>query len=161
VQHEGGAEGLVDDLDRQIIIQLRRDGRTSNRELARLLGSSEATVRRRVRSLIENNHMRIVGIADPFQLGYSIDVIMAVQVSPGSIKEAANAFAQSENVRAVTITTGAADLIVAAVFRSNDELLSFLTEEVSQVPGLIRIQTSHSMSVVKRSFDFFPEDKMR
>jgi DNA-binding Lrp family transcriptional regulator len=151
----------VDDLDRQIIARLRQDGRTSNRELARILGSSEATIRRRVRTLIDGNHIRIVAIADPYQLGYSIDVIMGIQVRPGSIKDAARAFAKSENVRAVTITTGASDLIVAAIFRSNDELLDFLTEQVDEVPGLIRIETSHSLNVVKRSFDFFPEENMR
>jgi Lrp/AsnC family transcriptional regulator, regulator for asnA, asnC and gidA len=151
----------VDELDRRIIARLREDGRTSNRELARALGSSEATIRRRVRALTDGNHMKIVAIADPYQLGYTIDVIMGLQIRPGSIKEAARAFARLENVRAVTITTGAADLIIAAIFRSNEELLDFLSQQVAEIPGVIRIQTSHSLSVVKRSFDFFPEEEMR
>jgi Lrp/AsnC family transcriptional regulator for asnA, asnC and gidA len=101
--------------------------------------------------------MRIVAIADPYQLGYRIDAIMGIQTRPGSVREAARAFAQIDNVRAVTITTGAADLIVAAIFRSNEELLDFLAEQVAEIPGVVSILTSHSLQVVKRSFDFFPE----
>lgn len=124
-----------------------------------MLKSSEATVRRRVGALEESNRMRIVAIADPYQLGYTIDVIMGIQIRPGSIKDAARAFARIDNVRAVTITTGASDLIIAAIFRSNEELLDFLSEQITEIPGVIRIQTSHSLSVVKRSFDFFPEQE--
>lgn len=148
----------ADDLDLQIINHLRRDGRTSNRELSRLLGSSEATIRRRVKALIESGHIRIVAIADPFLLGYSIDVIIGIEVQPGLVKEAARRFAELENVRTVTITTGASDLIIAAIFRSNDELLDFLSGAVGNVPGVMRTRTSHSIRVVKRSFDLFPEN---
>lgn len=148
--------GEADDLDLQIINYLRRDGRTSNRELSRLLGSSEATIRRRVKALIESGHIRIVAIADPFLLGYTIDVIIGIEVQPGLVKEAALRFAEHENVRTVTITTGASDLIIAAIFRSNDELLDFLSGAVGNVPGVIRARTSHSIRVVKRSFDLFP-----
>jgi Lrp/AsnC family transcriptional regulator for asnA, asnC and gidA len=147
----------VDALDMAIIGRLRQDGRLSNRELARELGSSEATVRRRVKTLMDEGHIKIVAIADPFQLGYSIDVIMGVQVRPGLVREAAESFAASDNVRAVTIMSGAVDLVIAAMFRSNDELLDFLTNTVAKIPGVVRIETSHSLSVVKRAFDLFPE----
>jgi Lrp/AsnC family transcriptional regulator, regulator for asnA, asnC and gidA len=147
----------VDALDLEIIGKLRHDGRLSNRELARELGSSEATVRRRVKALMDAGHIKIVAIANPYQLGYAIDVIMGVQVKPGLVREAADGFAASENVRAVTIMSGAVDLIIAAMFRDNDELLEFLTHVVAKIPGVVRIETSHSLSVVKRAFDLFPE----
>lgn len=129
----------------------------SNRELSRVLAYSEATIRRRVKALIDSGHIRIVAIADPFLLGYSIDVIIGIEVHPGLVKEAALRFAELENVRTVTITTGASDLIIAAIFRSNDELLDFLSSAVGNIPGVIRTRTSHSIRVVKRSFDLFPE----
>jgi Lrp/AsnC family transcriptional regulator for asnA, asnC and gidA len=151
--------GSIDAFDMEIITRLRRDGRTSNRELARALGSSEATVRRRVRALIDQGHIRIVAIADPVLIGYSIDVIIGVEVQPGMIQQAAEGFAALENVRAVTITTGASDLVVAAIFRSNDELLAFLSHDVGTIPGITRTSTAYSIRVVKRAFDLFPEQR--
>jgi Lrp/AsnC family transcriptional regulator for asnA, asnC and gidA len=151
--------GSIDQLDREIISRLRADGRTSNRELARVLGYSEATVRRRVRALIDDGHIRIVAIADPYRLGYAIDVIIGVEVAPGRVTEAANAFAELENIRAVTITTGASDLVIAAIFRSNDELLDFLANDVGRIPGVLRTSTAYSIRVVKRAFDLFPEQR--
>lgn len=147
----------VDELEIAIVSRLRQDGRTSNRELARELGYSEATIRRRVRALIDEGHLKIVAIADPARLGFHIDVIMGVQIQPGRVTDAARGFAELENVRAVTITTGGADLIVAAIFRSNDEVLQFLDAGIAKIPGVVRITTSHTVKVVKRSFDFFPE----
>jgi Lrp/AsnC family transcriptional regulator for asnA, asnC and gidA len=154
-----GVSAAIDDLDMEIITRLRRDGRTSNRELARVLGYSEATVRRRVKALIDQGHIRIVAIADPFLLGYSIDVIIGVEVEPGRVNEAAAGFAALDNVRAVTITTGASDLVVAAIFRSNDELLEFLSRDVGAISGVARTSTAYSIRVVKRAFDLFPEQK--
>ena len=150
----------IDELEIQLISRLRQDGRKSNRELARELGYSEATIRRRVRTLIEEGHIKIVAIADPYRLGFTIDVIMGVEVAPGRVTEAARGFAALENVRAVTITTGAADLIVAALFRSNDEMLTFMSDGLAKIPGVVRITTSHTIKVVKRSFDFFPESAL-
>jgi Lrp/AsnC family transcriptional regulator for asnA, asnC and gidA len=147
----------VDSLDVRIIAHLRQDGRTSNRELARLLGYSEATVRRRVRALIDDGRIRIIAIADPHVLGYAIDVIIGVEVQPGRVNEVAASFAALENVRAVTITTGASDLVVAAIFRSNDELLSFLSKDVGNIEGVLRTSTAYNIRVVKRAFDLFPE----
>jgi DNA-binding Lrp family transcriptional regulator len=154
----GSSQGEeVDALDLEIIERLRHDGRLSNRELAREIGSSEATVRRRVKALMDAGHIKIVAIADPYRLGYMIDVIMGVQVKPESLRDAAQSFAEHDYVRAVTIMSGAVDLVVAAMFHNNDELLDFLTNAVPKIPGVIRIETSHSLSVVKRSFDLFPE----
>ena len=44
---------VVDDLDNQIVEILKKDGRASNAHIARALGVSEGTVRRRLRMLIE------------------------------------------------------------------------------------------------------------
>ena len=148
---------VPDELEIQIISRLREDGRKSNRELARELGYSEATIRRRTQKLINDGHIKIVAIGDPYRLGYTIDVIMGVQVTPGTVAEAARAFAALDNVRAVTITSGAHDLIVAALFRSNDEMLEFMSEALAQIPGIVGLTSSHAVKVVKRSFDFFPE----
>ena len=41
----------MDQIDYNLIVELQKDSRRSNRQLARLLGISEATVRRRIKDL--------------------------------------------------------------------------------------------------------------
>ena len=52
---------LLDDLDRQIVHELHRDGRRAFRDIGRHLGVPEATVRSRVRRMQENRSLRIIG----------------------------------------------------------------------------------------------------
>jgi predicted ArsR family transcriptional regulator len=47
------SRGPVDEVDREIIRLLQRDGRTSNTDIARALEVTETTIRKRIARLIE------------------------------------------------------------------------------------------------------------
>src|SRR5579864_6411796 len=66
----------LDALDREILRLLQEDATVSPRDLARKCHSSEATVRRRIGRLRQNDVMRIVAVADPFKQGYSVVAII-------------------------------------------------------------------------------------
>jgi predicted DNA-binding transcriptional regulator len=96
-----------DELDRQIIRLLRADGRRSNREIARTLDVPEATVRYRVRRLIESNILRITASVDPEHLGYGLTAVISVQVEPNRINAVAEEISAMPEVMWVAITAGA------------------------------------------------------
>ena len=48
----------MDDFDKNIIDILESDGRASNAEIARKIGVSEGTIRRRLKKLIDNKTIR-------------------------------------------------------------------------------------------------------
>ena len=48
----------MDELDRKIVGILQQDGRASNAKIARQLGVSEGTIRRRLKRLIEDEPSR-------------------------------------------------------------------------------------------------------
>ena len=52
----------MDELDRKIIALLQMDGRASNAKIAREVGVSEGTVRRRLRRLIEDDVVNVVAV---------------------------------------------------------------------------------------------------
>ena len=52
----------MDELDRKIIEILQLDGRASNARIAREVGVSEGTVRRRLRRLIQENVVKIIAV---------------------------------------------------------------------------------------------------
>ena len=57
--------GHLDDLDKQIILLLQEDGRMSFKEIGDKLGKTEATIRRRVNRLIEENQIKKFTVVVP------------------------------------------------------------------------------------------------
>ena len=59
---------VLDDLDSQLINLLQNDGRASNIELARKMGVSEWTIRRRFRNLVKEEVISIIFFNSFFQI---------------------------------------------------------------------------------------------
>ncbi|MCO5175909.1 MAG: Lrp/AsnC family transcriptional regulator [Thermomicrobiales bacterium] len=144
----------LDDLDRQIISLLREDGRRSNREVARRLGVPEATVRYRVRRLTDSGVLKIAASVDPEHLGYALTSVISVSVEPRRFVEASNTIAAMPQVMWLAITTGASDLVLTASFHNQEEMFTFVADELAHVPGISRIETSVCMRVVKKSHEW-------
>jgi Lrp/AsnC family transcriptional regulator for asnA, asnC and gidA len=140
-----------DELDLQIIALLRVDGRRSNREVARRLGVPEATVRYRVRRLTESGVLKIAAAVDPEHLGYALTAVISLEVDPRRFIEASDTIAAMEQVMWLGITTGASDIILTASFKHQDEMFSFVADELAHIEGIKRVQTSVCMRVVKKS----------
>ena len=74
----------MDELDRKIIGILQLDGRASNAKIARQLGVSEGTIRRRLKRLIEDEAIQVVALPEPSKLGYNTEAIVGIQVDRAS-----------------------------------------------------------------------------
>ena len=148
--HKNGE--IMDELDRKIIGILQKDGRASNAKIARQLGVSEGTIRRRLKRLIEDEAIQVLALPEPSKLGYNTEAIVALQVDPGKIEEVASALADAPEVLNVSITTGAFDLFAWVALPSPEDLHSFLLAVVGNIPGVRRSETFVTMSVKKRTF---------
>jgi len=147
----------LDTVDLQILHILMRDGRKSNVDISRRVGCAESTVRRRIQNLIERGVMDIVAVTEPSKVGLATQVIIGIGVELSQLRKASEALASFRRIRYLSITTGRFDLIVQAYFPSNDELFKFLVDELPQVPGILRVETSTVLEVTKRTWDFSPE----
>jgi Lrp/AsnC family transcriptional regulator for asnA, asnC and gidA len=145
----------LDDLDLSLIGLLMQDGRQTNVSLAKQVGTSVGTVRNRIQKLTESGVMQIVGVADPLKVGFSVHTIMALTVDHTKVREIAEQFASMHPVRYVAYVSGVCNLVVMSVFRSNNELLAFLREDIAGIAGIRRIQTMHVLETVKRSYNYF------
>lgn len=150
----GRAVSQPDALDRQIITMLRADGRRSNREIARRLDVPEATVRYRVRRLIDSGVLKITASVDPEHLGYALTAAISVQVEPPRLLEAADTIAAMPEVMWLAISAGANDVLLTASFHNQDEMFDFITESLAHVPGTMRTETSVCMRVLKKSHEW-------
>src|SRR3954447_19091647 len=125
-QRPGGG-GPVDEVDREIIRLLQRDGRSSNTEIGRALGLTETTIRKRIARLIGEDLVSIVAVPTPEAVGMTTSAIIGVSVQLQAIHAVSDQLVSQPEVRYVGISTGRYDLIVEAFFSDHEHLLEFVS----------------------------------
>jgi Lrp/AsnC family transcriptional regulator, regulator for asnA, asnC and gidA len=144
----------IDAIDRRIITLLQVDGRASNVDIGRSLGLAEATVRKRIERLLADGVMRIVAVPATERLGLPLETVIMLKVDLDKVSRVGEQLATLKEVRSVQYTTGVYDIILEAVFPSDDELLEFLASRLSSIPGIRDTATSHVLRSIKRSCDW-------
>ena len=142
----------MDELDRKIIQILQENGRASNARIARDVGVSEGTVRRRLKTLVESSIIKVVALPDPEVLGYDTEALVGIQVDPDKIDEVAKLLVGLKESSWVSVTTGSFDIFCWVTLPSSEELGNFLKAEVGTIPGVRRTETFVSLSVRKRNY---------
>jgi len=144
----------LDALDHKIITVLQENARQTNAEVAALVGSSEPTVRRRVDRLLEHQIIKIVAVAPPFSLGYHVVAILGIQIDHSFLDEIQEALLAMPEIRFAGVTLGSYDVVTEAWFHSNTELLAFLHERLSKIPGIQRIESLQVAKMIKYAYDW-------
>jgi Lrp/AsnC family transcriptional regulator for asnA, asnC and gidA len=139
----------LDDLDRDIIRSLQRDGRRSNVEIARDLNGAESTVRKRLDRLLQEEIISIVAAPKLDAVGLPVHTMIFLQVELAQVDQTANQLASLSQVRSVTYTTGEYDMIIDAVFPDNDALLRFLATQIASLDSVVKTTTVHVLQNVK------------
>jgi Lrp/AsnC family transcriptional regulator, regulator for asnA, asnC and gidA len=149
----------IDELDHRIMAALRQDGRMPALELARLLNAPEATVRKRLKRLLDQGLLRIVAVSSARALGYTREVHFTIRTEPGRSLEVARRLAEADAVRFVAFGVGAFDLVVNVIVRDDAELFEFVTRRLA-IDGIVSHQSTDLMAVFKRSFDWLVDQKL-
>jgi len=139
----------LDSIDKQLIMLMGKNARQSSKTLARKLNVSEATVRRRLRRLIKDDLLRIVGIADPAILGYGLGVVINLDVEQKQVKPVMDWLVKRPEVKWASTTTGRFDITAIARFESTSHLSNFLTNELTTQDGIKDSETLLSLNVRK------------
>ena len=69
---------IPDKTDREIMMILQENARIANTEIAKRLGISEATVRNRIRKLLDNRVIQNIAVINPEVLGYQVHIIIGI-----------------------------------------------------------------------------------
>lgn len=140
----------LDSWDRKIIALLQQDGRLANVEIARRLGKTEATVRKRIDRLVSSGVISIVAIADPERVGLAARMFIAIQTDQVQLEAIAQRLAGFAEVCSVDVVSGAYDVIIEVALPSSGVLLSFILDKVVTIPGVKRTDTYHVLRSAKR-----------
>jgi Lrp/AsnC family transcriptional regulator for asnA, asnC and gidA len=139
----------IDAIDQQIIRSLQDNGRKSNVDIARQVGVTEATIRKRLDRLLSERIIHPAISIDLAQIGLGTGAMIALQVDLTFIGQIAEQLARLSQVRSVCYTTGEYDLFVEAVFASDQNLLYFLTNEIAAIDGIRKTSTFHILRRIK------------
>ncbi len=142
----------MDQIDKKIVSMLGLDGRLSNAQMARELGVSEGTIRRRVKQLLDSKTISIVAASDPKKLGFFSEALIGVQCEPDKVEDISNKIASLDHTRWVIATTGSYDIFCLVALESAEELGNFIRIDIGSIAGIIRTETFVNLSVAKREY---------
>ena len=143
----------LDDLDQQICGELASDARQSNREIARTLGTSERTVRARLKRLEDSGLVRIVAMVDRDASAEMFDRQVGAFVgirTDGDVEGTAKALAAMPTVSSLTATSGDVELYAIVNASSVDALSAQLLEDIRSLPSV----TATTAMVLGRALRF-------
>ena len=141
----------LDEINKQIIEHLQRDGRMSYAALAKIIGLSEAAVRQRVQRMLDGGLMQIVAVTDPLTLGFARQAMVGVKVA-GDLRAVADELAAIPEVDYVVICAGGYDLLVELVCTDDEHLLDLLNDKVRAVKGVAGTETFMYLKLAKQTY---------
>lgn len=137
----------LDGLDLQLLQALRTNGRAPFRRIGEVLGSSEQTVARRYRRLLEAGVLRVLVL--PVPAGPGLEWFVRIGVRPGAAAKLADALAQRADVSWVSIASGGAEVVCISQPSSTAQRDALLLERLprtNQLTSLVSYAILHSFS---------------
>ncbi len=144
----------IDQIDSRIIAILQKDGRLPNIEIAKTLDISEATVRGRIRRLIDNGYIQIVAVSNPFMLGFEMTGDLYIHVEMKKLDHVIAELEKMNELWYIIMTTGEASINAEFVVKTREDLNDLVYNRISRIDGVLRIETSLIMQYVKRRYDY-------
>jgi DNA-binding Lrp family transcriptional regulator len=140
---------LTDDELRTLRL-LAADGRMTAAQVSRELGIGQSTAYRITQSLLQRGLVRPRVEIEPGLLGYALEAVVALTVSPGAIRDVAAALADHPSARYVSTTAGASCVVHQGVFRDENALADFLTRDLADLPGVLSFDVSIVLEALRR-----------
>lgn len=144
----------LDRTEKEIILLLQRDGRMSFVDMAKEIGVTEGTIRRKFNRLVGEGIISIAAVADPFKVGFETPAFIGLKVDAARLEEVVERVAALPQIRYVTICTGEHDVMAEGYFASNQELSRFIIEELGKIEGIRDITTSLILRIAKQTFSW-------
>ncbi|MFH2046732.1 MAG: Lrp/AsnC family transcriptional regulator [Pseudomonadota bacterium] len=148
----------LDELDLMLIKEMELDGRMTYLELAKKVGTSDTTVRRRITSLLNSGTIHLSIMTNSDYLGYGIPIYIAVKARQGEVDTMAKHLSSFQNVQNIISTSGRYDVIMAANFKDVEELHQFITNEIGIKLKVTSVESMLPLSLVKRALPRLGDD---
>jgi len=143
----------MDETDKKIIELLQQDGRMEDMEIARKIGVSHDTVKRRRNKLEDAGYIKIQANINPRKLGYTNVFILGITLAPGiDVRKIAEKLASRKEFFFVALSLGPTHSIVASCFAMDQIILNKLVEELRIWKEIEKIETNIIYEVLKSGY---------
>jgi Lrp/AsnC family transcriptional regulator for asnA, asnC and gidA len=142
----------LDKVDCQMIHLLQKDGRMPNKTIARELGISEFTVRRRMKRLLDSAVIKIVAVANPIDLGFEIAGNLKIKIDLKKADQVLKKLKKIDSLIWVALTTGGTDIDADFVTRSLKDFHELIFKIISKIDGVQSLETSLMVDLVKDEY---------
>lgn len=143
---------MLDETDREIISYLQYDGRMPYTKIAAELGLTEGGIRRRVKKMIDDGSLQIVGIVEPHDIGLEEASMIGVSVEGRPIDDVALEISKLKEVTYLFQAAGEFDLFVEAYCIDREHFVNFLNRKLQQIPGVRSTQSFLILKMYKLSY---------
>ena len=147
---------VIDEIDKAIIAELRKDGRATNQQIANKLQLTAATVSTRIKRMEDANKLRVVAVSDFSAHGYNLLMQVAVEVDGRPAGEVAAELAELPEVFAVHLVTGRYDIDMLVALRDYDRLSELMLNRLAGVSGIRSMLPAIAVDILKYKFDVAP-----
>lgn len=139
----------MDVIDLKILEELKSDSRISFNEISKNVGKTEATVRRRVKKLIDD------GVIKKFTIDYNIDskpkTLATVKIEPDfkEIKNILKELREIEEITDIWRLSGECGLLIKVEISSIEQFNPLIEEKISQIKGVKIMETCFITDIIK------------
>ena len=139
----------LDLLDLKIIEELKNNSRVSFNDISQKIDKTEATVRRRVKKLLEE------GVITRFTIDYNIDskqnISATIKAVPDfkDIKRILKQLKSIEEIKNIWRLSGDCGLLMKVDIPSIDKFNPLIEEKISQIEGIKIIETCFITDIIK------------
>ncbi len=146
------ATGELDDLDRQLVHELQRDGRASFREIGVRLGISERAVSARYARLAEQDLLRVIAVGNPEALGFDGLAFLGITLADGAdVEEVSAALGAIPQLSYLVCVSGRFDLMGELVCRDRDHLIETLDRGVGAIGAIAGVDVFFYLRLLYRT----------
>ena len=116
----------IDQLDLKIIGFLQKNGRIAYSDIARSIDAPEATVRYRVKRLLDEEIISISAFLNAGKVKHETVAYIELEVDPSFLETRLKRLMSMEEISYIASVTGEFDVMLEYIYRDNIDLLTFL-----------------------------------
>lgn len=142
----------LDEIDRQIVASLQKDGRESFAKIAERLNVSAGMIRVRYNRLMELGVMRIIAVTNPLLVGYNTMALIGIKTEGNKLLKVAKQIASLDEVSYLIVVSGLYDIIAEVICRDQTHLLQFLTDRLYKIEGVRESESFIYLKILKEIY---------
>jgi len=132
----------MDDVDRKILEMLKKNSRTSYKEIAKKTNISDVAVHKRIKKLEKGTIRAFTVLISQEAVGKPITCILSIKCSISDSAAIASEIAKLEDVTEVYTTLGEYDVVAKIRTESIAKLKELVEKRISRISGINEVRAS-------------------